>query len=256
VTLGEDENMDAGGRLVTVRTTPEADVAVAQVRATHLRRMPRRPQEAEPGTALPRRRLESPARHRRWVMLVKHPAASPLADYVVVRDELAAAEPAAFHLFVLARQVRRQGRTFRFDGQLDADAVLYLATPEPETVTVAEWGWLRGDPNARDGGREAEVPPDFDPVRGTWRLGEVQQGVHVQARPGQPFLAVLYAYPKGTPAPTFEAVADGRGVRVTLGPASETVYLASDPPTEAGGQASVHRGGQRTVVIERAVEPL
>ena len=256
VTLGEEENMDAAGRMLAVRSTPAADVAVAQVRATHLRRVPRRGDEAETGSALPRRRLQRPARYRRWVMLVKHPSGSPLADYVVIRDELAAAEPAAFNLFVLARQVRRRGRTFRFEGQLAADAVLYLATPEPEAVTLTEWGWSQPDANGASRGRGKEIPPDFDPAKGPWRGGEVQQGVRVRARPGQPFLAVLYPYQKGSEVPVLEPLADGRGVRVRLGTASETVYLASDPPKEAGGQAAVHRGGKRTVVVESAVKPM
>ncbi|MFO8012337.1 MAG: hypothetical protein R6X20_03425 [Phycisphaerae bacterium] len=256
VTLGEDENMDAAGRLLAVASTPAADVAVAQVRATHLRRMPPRPDEAEAGSALPRRRLARPARYRRWVMLVKHPEGSPLADYLVVRDELDATEPAAFNLFVLARQVRRAGRAFRFDGQLGADAVLYLATPEPETVTRTEWGWSRGAATARNGGRAAEIPPGFDRAGGRWRGGEVQQGVRVRARPGKPFLAILYAHKKGEKAPAFEPVADGRGVRVRLGPAGETVYLGSDPPKRAGGQAAVHRGDKRTVVVQQVAKPL
>ncbi len=256
VTLGEGENMDAAGRVLAVRTTPAADVAVAQVRATHLRRMPPRPDEAEAGSALPRRLLQRPARYRRWVMLVKHPAGSPLADYLVVRDELAADEPAAFNLFVLARQVRRTGRAFRFDGQLDADAVLYVAAPEPETVTLAEWGWSRDGPDGRAGGGRGEAAPASGPTDGSGRSGGVQQGVRVRARPGKPFLAVLYPYPKGTEPPAFEPLADGRGVRVRLGPASETVYLASDPPKEAGGQAAVHRGGKRTVVAETVVKPM
>jgi hypothetical protein len=255
-TFGEEENMDAAGRLLTVASTPAAAVAAAEARTIHLRRMPRRPDDVEPGAALPRRRLGRAARYRRWVMLVKHADASPLADYVVVRDELAAAEPAAFNLFVLARRVRRRGRTFRFEGQLATDAVLYLAAPEPEAVTLTEWGWSRGDPDAPAGGRKGDIPPGFDPARGTWRGGEVQQGVRVRARPGQPFLAVLYPRRRGTEAPVFEPVAGGRGVRVRLGPASETVYLASDPPKEAGGQAAVHRGGKRTVVVERAIQSL
>jgi len=249
VTLGEGENMDAAGRLLAVRSTPAADAAVAQARATHLRRMPRRPQEFDPGAALPRRRLQRPARHRRWVMLVKHPDASPLADYLLVRDELDAAEPATFNLFVLARRVRRDGPQFRFEGQLGADAVLYLAAPEPEAVSLTEWGWPAG-------GRKAEIPPDFDPDRGPWRRGEVQQGVRVRARPGRPFLAVLYPFRKGTEPPAFESLAEGRGVRVTLGRTSETVYLASDPPKEAGGQAAVHRDDKQTVVLKQAAKPL
>jgi len=249
VSLGENENMDAAGRLLVMRRTAAADVVAGQVQATHLRRMPARPDEIEPGTALARRRLEHPARYRRWLMLVKHPDGSALEDYLVVRDELATAEAATFNLFVLARQVRQEGRLFRFEGQLSADAVLYLATPEPETVTLADWGWPAG-------GGKAVVPPDFEPGEGPWRRGELQQWVRVRARPGQAFLAVLYPYPKGREPPTFEPLADGRGVRVRLAGEREAVYLASEPPKEAGGQAVVRRGKERTVVLQPTVNPM
>jgi len=249
VSLGENENMDAAGRLLVMRRTAAADVVAGQVQATHLRRMPARPDEIEPGTALARRRLEHPARYRRWLMLVKHPDGSALEDYLVVRDELATAEAATFNLFVLARQVRQEGRLFRFEGQLSADAVLYLATPEPETATLADWGWPAG-------GGKAVVPPDFEPGEGPWRRGELQQWVRVRARPGQAFLAVLYPYHKGREPPTFEPLADGRGVRVRLAGEREAVYLASEPPKEAGGQAVVRRGKERTVVLQPTVNPM
>ncbi len=277
VTLGEHENMDAPGRLLGVWRSAAADVAAGQARTTHLRRMPARPDEVEPGTALARRRLETPARYRRWLMLVKHPDGSALEDYLVVRDEPASTEPATFNLFVLAQRVRQAGRRFRFDGQLPADAVLYLVTPEPENVTRSAWGWSRPFGSLRErnlgrsgparngaaGGGQAAVPAqrdpngsDVDPAQRPWRRGELQQWVRVRARPGRPFLAVLYPCPKGREPPAFEPLADGRGVRVRLGEEDEAVYLASEPPKEAGGQAAVRRGGKRTVVVKRAVKPL
>jgi len=249
VTLGEDENMDAAGRLLVLERSAAADVAVAEARTTHLRHMPHRPEEATRGTALARRRLDRSARYRRWVMLVKHPAGSVLEDYVVVRDEVSGAEPATLNLLVLARRVWRQGRRLRFEGQLAADALVYVASAAPEGVTLAEWGWPAGN-------RSAIIPPGFEPGRDTWRNGEVQQWVRVRGRPEATFLTVVYPYPKGGAEPTFEPVAGGRGVCVTLGRASETVYLAADPPKEAGGQAAVVRGGQRTVVVEKEVKPM
>jgi len=249
VTLGENENMDAAGRLVLVARSPAADVAVAEARATHLRRMPRRPEEATPGTALARRRLETPARYRRWVMLVKHAAGSALEDYVVVRDDLAAADPATFNLFVLARRAVRSGRCLRFEGQLAADAVLYLASPVVQSATLTEWGWPAGD-------RSALIPPGYEPGREPWRRGEVQQWVRLRARPGAGFLTVVYPYPKGGAEPTFEPLAGGRGVRVSVGDDREDVYLSADPPKAAGGQVAVVRGGKRTVVVEKTVKPL
>jgi len=256
VTLGAEENMDAPGRLLLFREAPEAAVALVEARSTTLRRMPARPEEADPAEARPRRRLARPARYRRWVVLVRHPdreapGEGGLADYLVLGDEVASTEPATFNLFVLARRVRRSGRRFLFEGQLSADAVLYLAAPEPEDVLLGEWGWP-------DGGRRAMIPPGFEPGRETWTAGEVQQVVRVRAPAGpsagreptgRTFLAVLYAFPKGGRVPRFEPLAGGRGVRVTLGPWAEEVYVASEPAPGVGGRVVVRRGGRTHVLV-------
>ena len=244
--FGEDENMDAPGRLLAVRNTPDAAVAVAEARTNHLRRMPRWPEEIGPGATFSRRRLDRPARYRRYVVLVRHPEGSALEDYLVVRDEPASAEPATFNLFVLARRVQQEDRVFRFDGQLGVDAVLFLATPPPESVTLAEWGWP-------DRGTDAAVPEGFVAGHDRHRQGELQQWVRLRARPGQPFLAVLYPYRKDAEPPQMEALADGGGVRVTLGRESEEVYLASTPGRGVDGEAVIRRGGKTTVLLQKAV---
>ena len=60
---------------------------------------------------------------------------------------------------------------------------------------------------------------------------------------------------KGSPVPEFQVLSGGKGVRVSLGGASEDIYLAADPPPEAGGQAVVRRGGQTTVILKSGVLP-
>jgi len=252
--LGDSENLDAIGELAAMAETPAADVAVGQVRGDRLRRMPQYPGEITAHESFPRRQLPSQARYRRYLMLVKHPAArspdeaGPMEDYLVIRDEFVSTEPATFNLFVLARSVRQDDRTFFFDGQLAADAALFMAAPDPDKVRTDRWGWPKTDDALL-------VPKDFRIGADRWRVGELQQWVRIAETPGRPFLAVLYPYRKGTPPPKFEVLAGGRGVRVTVGGASEEVYLATDPPPEAGGQAAIRRDGQTTVIMKPKTVP-
>ena len=264
VNLGDDENMDSTGDLLAVATSPAGDVAVGQVRSDRLRKMPHYPQEIARQAAFPWRTLpaspgrspatpgQSPAeaRYRRFLLLVKHPGAGeggPAAgspeDYLVIRDELAAAEPATFNLFVLARSVRQEGQLFRFDGQLAADAVAFFATPDAPKVKLDRWAWPKQDSSSM-------IPEGFQIGKDTWRVGELQQWLRVTAAPGEPFLVVLYPYRKGAAVPKFESLAGGKGVRVSLGEVSEEVYLATDPAPGAGGQAVVRRQGRSTVILK------
>jgi len=248
VNLGDDENMDAVGELIAFRTSDVADLAVGQLSSTRLRKMPHDPTEVAPASSYARRTLTTEARLRRYLLLVKHPVASPLSDYLVVRDEVLSTEPATFNLFVLARSITRDGRRFFFDGQLAADAVAYVAAPAPGRVRLERWGWPRAD-------ESAQIPADFQVGRARWYGGELQQCLRVTAAPGQPFLVVLYPYRKGAPVPAIESLAEGKGVRVSLNGVSEDVYLATDASAESGGQATVHRDGGRTVLLRTGEVP-
>jgi hypothetical protein len=241
-------------------------VAVGQVKSDRLRKMPRYPQEIARQAAFPWRTLPAEARYRRYLLLVKHggagegglarrslgeggPVDAALEDYLVIRDELAAGEPATFNLFVLARSVRQEGQLFRFDGQLAADAVAFVATPDAAKVKLDRWAWPKQDSSSM-------IPEGFQIGKDTWRVGELQQWLRVTAAPGDPFLVVLYPYRKGAAVPKFESLADGKGVRVSLGEVSEEVYLATDPAPGAGGQAVVRRQGRTTVILKSgAVSP-
>ena len=257
VTLGDDENMDAVGDLLAMETSAAGDAAVGQVRSDRLRKMPHYPPEAARGAAYPRRLLPSESRYRRFLLLVKHPrpgeapaGAGGLEDYLVIRDELVSTEPATFNLFVLARAVRQEDRTFFFDGQLAADALLYMATPDPDRVRLDRWAWPKQDESSM-------IPKEFRVGTDRWRTGELQQWLRVTEVHGRPFLAVLYPCRKGAAAPQFQPLTGGKGVRVTLGDASEEIYLGTDPAPEAGGQAVIRRDGQAAVILKaKAVPPL
>lgn len=249
VNLGDHENMDAVGELLAMETSAVADVAVGQVRTDRLRKMPPDDRDGARQGAYPRRTLAAEVRYRRFLMLVKH-GDGPLEDYLVIRDELVAADPATFNLFVLARSVKQDDRRFRFDGQLEADTLAYVATPDLDKVSLGRWGWPKTD-------ESAAVPKSFQPGRDRWRGGEWQQWLRVTAPAGDPFLVVLYPYRKGSPEPSFETLAEGRGVRVILGDVSEDVFLATEADRDVGGQAAVRRDGQTTVVLRGgAVGPL
>jgi hypothetical protein len=239
--------MDAPAELLAMESTPAADVVVGQMQTTVLRKLPRFPHEITGASAYPRRTLTTETRWRRYLALVKH-AAGPLEDYLVIRDDLASTEPEALNLWVLARSVRQEGRLFHFDGQLAADTVAFVASPDVDRIRVEQWSWPRQDESSM-------IPPEF--AGATWRVGELQQRLRIRGSPGEDYLVVLYPYRKGSPVPEFEVLAGGKGVRVTLGGATEDVYLAADPPPEAGGQAVVRRQGQTTVILKPgALAPL
>ena len=78
-----------------------------------------------------------------------------------------------------------------------------------------------------------------------------RQFVHGLDHTERPVLAVLYPDRTGAEAPAFQTLADGKGVRITLGRTSEEVFLATDPPRGVAGQAAIRRGGKTTVVLRK-----
>jgi hypothetical protein len=243
ISVGDAENMDAPAELVAMERTAAADVAVGQLRATMLRKLPRFPHEITAAAAYPRRALTTETRWRRYLALVKH-APGPLEDYLVIRDELDSTEPEEFNLWLLARSVRQDGRLFRVEGQLAADALVFVASPDADRVKLDQWSWPRQD--------SSSMIPREGFAAGTWRVGELQQRIRIRGSPGEDYLVVLYPCRKGAAAPEFQVLGGGTGVRVTLAGASEDVYLAPNPPAEAGGQAVVRRGGRTTVILKSA----
>lgn len=83
----------------------------------------------------------------------------------------------------------------------------------------------------------------------TWLYGEIQHWIRLNTRPGTPVMWVLYPTDPGEEAPTFESLADGTGVRLTLNGESQEIYLATNPTEGVAGQAVLRRDGQETVLI-------
>ncbi|MCC5847188.1 MAG: hypothetical protein JJU29_03765 [Verrucomicrobia bacterium] len=91
----------------------------------------------------------------------------------------------------------------------------------------------------------------------TWMYGEYQQWVRLETAPGTPVLWVLYPYERGTPQPTFETLANGTGVRVTLNGVSDEIFLATNPAEGIPGQAVIRRNGVERILLEtEEVAPL
>ena len=238
-----------------------ADVFVADERTRDMNHVPLEPHNTtRPGWEYPTTRLaeDKPWTFRRFAMLVKHdPKASRLADYLVLRDEIESPELVWWNLHVLAREIRGDGPTFVFPGQLDVDLAAHVLAPALGQVEKRQWGW-GGSMSDRRGkkGKDYEeacfgrvVPKDFQ--RGTWNGGDGQGGemarwLRLKGDAGRTdWLVVLVPVRQGETAPTVE-VLSATSARVSLGGESEIVHLGSD----GKWQAAVERGGRTTVLLK------
>ncbi len=90
-------------------------------------------------------------------------------------------------------------------------------------------------------GRVLSPPPGWSKP---WRWGEIQQWARISTKPGTPVLWALIPRPVGGPVATVERLADGHGLRVTLGAAVDEIICSS----ERGVQLT--RGGATTVLLK------
>lgn len=262
------EQLSGIARLGAFRTTPVADVSVAEVEGNTLQLAPLEPDQARFQFDYPIRRV-SPIVHRRFLILVKHPVGSRLEDYLVVREETRSREPQQLNIHLLARDVRREGPLFRSTGQWDADALVYLAQSCATDVRIGRWYYApdaRKDPvghlegaawiqKIRETDGEALIPPVGWKDR--WTEGEYQKWLRIETKPGTPILWVLYPHRRNEPEPRFETLAESSGVRVVLGGEAEEVYVNTVPAAGTAGQVVIRRSGRETVVLRSdAVPPL
>ena len=239
-----------------------ADVFVADERTWDINEVPMEPHlAAKPGWEYPNTKLpaDKPWTMRRFVMLVKHnPKASRIADYLVVRDEIKSPEPIGWNLHVLARDIKADGQTAVFPGQLDIDAAAHFITPRIGDIEKREWGWRAVDGGAlrTTKGKEYEekyfgayLPKDFQ--RGTWGQapgtgGEMGKWLRVRAEAGlTKWLVVIVPNLQGQDAPKVERLSDS-SARVSLGGESEVVHLGTDGQF----QAAVERGGKTVTLLK------
>lgn len=270
--IGEDKEVlakeEIGGvaKVLAFASTPDADLSVAEISADRLTLRAVYPEDAKFQYGYPQRDAPVRITHRRLMTLVKHPTASPLNDYLVIRDETRSADAQQLNIHLLTRDIQRDGNIFRGVGQLDADVTLFFADVPIENVEIGRWWyfdeWMRGpgqygDRNSdenkawaqkiRESDGRALIPPEG--WKDKWQVGEYQQWLRIHTRPGTPALWVMYPRKKGEPEPRFESIDGGKGVRVTLGDAVEVIRADS-----AGG-VSVERNGTTTTLLAANVLP-
>ena len=121
---------------------------------------------------------------------------------------------------------------------------------EPTWQNPGESGeWFR---RIADTDGRALIPPPHWAAR--WLYGEYQVWLRCSTKPGTPITWVLYAYPRGTPEPTFTPAADGRGVTVSLGGRSETVVFDEAVTVDRDGRKAVVIGADRVPALSAAGE--
>ncbi len=125
--------------VVSFVSTPQADLVVADRRISALAMSPLDPHDAEFGRDYPSRSIK--ATHRRLLLLSKHPAGSPLSDYLVVRDEIDTNEPQQVNLHLLARDARIDGGTVRLTGQWNQDILVQIQATELK-VEHRQWNYF------------------------------------------------------------------------------------------------------------------
>ncbi len=284
VAVPAQEQATSAARLAAFASTPVADAAVGEMAAASLVLSPIEPGHAKfqypyPTRAIPR------LVHRRFQVLVKHPAGSRLADYLVIRDETISREAQQTNLHLLSRAVQVVGNRIRAEGQGEADIDVFLATPTAPVVTLGRWfycdehmsgpgkwklsgkghdpiqqqasdvehaAWIAGI-HASDG--RSLIPPKGH--QGKWEVGEYQQWLRIDTAPGQALTWVLYARRRGEAEPAFTILSDGAGVAVTVGGETDEILLGTTPKDGVAGQVVVRQGGRETVVLgPTALPPL
>lgn len=249
------------------RAFASSDAAVVFVADEQTRRISHVPMEPhhtiKPGWEYPTSYLSEnePWTTRRYAVLVKHdPKRSKIADYLVVRDEISSPQQVWWNLHMLARDIRRNGRTFFFPGQLDVDVNVHFVEPRIESFEKRQWGWSRQRTKGslrNFKGEEYEdehfghyIPEDFQP--GTWdknfeHSGEMGKWLRVKGDAGRTnWLVLLIPHRRGQRGPKVERFSP-TCVRVSLGDESEIIHLGTDGTY----QAALQRNGTTEVLLKK-----
>ena len=224
------EQLHGRAKMLAFRSTPAADIAVAERTGDHLQLAPIYPEQSRYAYGYPTRALPAPITHRRTLVLVKHPANSKLADYLVVRDATQTTEPQQLNIHLLVRDMKQDGQLFRATGQWDTDALVYVAG-EMKDVTVGRWFY---------GGDEEKLIPPVGHT-GLWNAGEYQKWLRIETAPGKPVLWALYPRKQGAPEPKITTLPDGLRVAVA-GDADEIILT--------GKTAIIRQKGRETTLLD------
>ncbi|MCC5829748.1 MAG: heparinase II/III family protein [Phycisphaeraceae bacterium] len=254
------EQIHGAGRMGAFVSTDVADLVVAERQSGSLELRPIYPTQAMFHYPYPRRGVET-IHHRRFLALVKHDEDSPLQDYLVVRDETIGDQPQQLNIHLLVRDLKREGNLVRGRGQWNTDALVYFADARETDYVEGRWFYGGGRVNdeleitsemIRQTDGRALIPPEG--FEGQWRVGEYQKWVRLDTEPGTPMLWVLYPVRRGEAEPEFQTLADGRGVRISLGGVTDEIFLNTDAQ-ELPGQAVLRRNGREHVLLDREAVP-
>ncbi len=233
--------LDTFGEVTAFHATPAADYARMERRIAYLHRVPftlaepHGRNEIDDINATREIRLEQPFLWTRQFVFVKD--ADPLGhNYLVVRDTLdgnAELEP-SLNLWALADEVELDGQSLVYTGQHGVDLHGYVAEPAvfaPHTRTV---GHAAGFAFAQHYQRTFGKP---------FREDQIQVRIP-QAERGAGYFVALVPVKQGEPAPMFETVAGGAGIRLRFADGRvDTVTLP--PPGEGPAVLVTEQDGKR-----------
>ncbi len=212
--------IDHYGEIKAFSSLPEADYLLGQVDVKALESEPYFPDTpvGRAGDPTQARKIKDvpPFSWLRRIMTVK--ATQPeQPSYLLVRDDFTApCPPPMASYWVMANSLEFAGNQAHATGQFGVDLDLYCA--QPAAPQFSQWAWEHNN----------------------WG-GEKQLCVRITQAEGKPFLVVLYPRKAGEPAPQFETIADGNGVKVTYADgAVDYAFLGPGTVDFAEGDLAFH----------------
>ncbi len=201
-------------------------------------------QPLPPNTPIPTMAIPETHWNRR-VLLLKDP--DPLApNYYLIRDDFTTegeAFPGEWNIWTLAENVQFQDNRALVTSKYGVLLEVFMAEP-------AQPQW-----NTRQATNQFVAGPSAPyVVEKPWI--EVLTNLRAHAAPGQGFLAVLYPRKVGEPAPTFEALAGGKGVKVVTPKGTDWAFLSEEPVrwtgeglSFSGTAGAIRRLGDKYTVV-------
>jgi len=145
--VSAQEEITSSARVLAFESRETADLVIAERRSSKLILRPVEPADHEFGRDYPERSVPEII-HRRSLVFVKNKDASPLTDYLVVRDVTASTQRQQLNIHLLAREIQQDGNLFRATGQYDKDMLVFLAEATDPSVQVRGWHyndeWMTG----------------------------------------------------------------------------------------------------------------
>lgn len=252
-------NLDeAHGWADTFHTTPTADYAAMRRRGRFLERVPYMldPTHAQflgRGASEPVW-LDAPIEWRRQVIFVKSPDVNG-PTYLVIRDTIEGNRtlPPALNYWCLADELTVTGPRATWKGHHGVDLDAYVAEPAQFTAVSHRVGHDNAGPSSFGKHYEQTFGKKFR---------EEQILLQIPQQPGGSFFTALVPRKAGEPAPKFETVHDGNGIRLTFADGRTDTVVLSPVPREftvagqrAQGAAVLVREEKGRATVTRLDQP-